>query len=135
MEKDRARIASFDIDGVINMEDYPGVYPGVNDVIITGRSYEEYYETYVMMSNKGISNPIIYNPKPFDKKTRKSSGKHKARAINKFNETQIGSQIVIHYEDDPVQAKIIKKKCPEVKVVLLQHDLVEKENVRRLLSE
>ena len=60
-------INTFDIDGVITV----GLYPGPDDVIITGRSYEEAPETYAMLRSKGINNPVYFNPLPFDKKTRK----------------------------------------------------------------
>jgi len=40
-------------------------------------------------------------------------------------------KVGIHFEDDPIQAEVIKQHCSNVKVVLLEHDLVNKENVRR----
>ena len=73
---------SFDIDGVIYMGEYGGVYPGPSDIIITGRSFEEEVATQQMLEKKGITNPVFYNKLPFDKKTRKSSGEHKARVLN-----------------------------------------------------
>lgn len=121
--------ASFDIDGVINMGDYPGVNPSISDVIITGRSFEEAPETTALLKRKGLlDNKLFANPIPFEKKNRHSSGKHKAQTIKKLN--KVGYNIVIHYDDDPIQADIIKQMCPEIQVVLLVHNLVEKENVR-----
>ena len=119
---------SFDIDGVIFMDKFNGVYPGSNDVIITGRSKEERTETEVMLKSKGITNKVYYNKLPFNKKTRESSGHHKAQTLLYLE--KMGMRFGIHYEDDPVQAAIIKKMMPHINVVLLQHDLVEKENVR-----
>ena len=119
---------SFDIDGVIFMDKFNGVYPGLNDVIITGRSKEEKTETEVMLKSKGITNKVYYNKLPFNKKTRESSGHHKAQTLLYLE--KMGMRFGIHYEDDPVQAAIIKKMMPHINVVLLQHDLVEKENVR-----
>jgi hypothetical protein len=69
----------------------------------------------------------------FDQKTRQTSGEHKARTIRRLIE--LGSKINIHFEDDPIQADIIRQACPEIAVVLLQHDLVEKENVRHVKDE
>ena len=119
---------SFDIDGVIFMDKFNGVYPGLNDVIITGRSKEEKTETEVMLKSKGITNKVYYNKLPFNKKTRESSGHHKGQTLLYLE--KMGMRFGIHYEDDPVQAAIIRKMMPHINVVLLQHDLVEKENVR-----
>ena len=119
---------SFDIDGVIFMDKFNGVYPGLNDVIITGRSKEEKTETEVMLKSKGITNKVYYNKLPFNKKTRESSGRHKGQTLLYLE--KMGMRFGIHYEDDPVQAAIIRKMMPHINVVLLQHDLVEKENVR-----
>lgn len=122
-------INSFDIDGVIYMGKYGGVYPGPDDIIITGRSKEEEQETLDMLKHKGISNKVHFNPLPFDQKSRESSGKHKGRTL--FYLEEIGYRFGCHFEDDPIQAEEIKKIMPHINVVLLQHDLVEKENVRR----
>ena len=120
---------SFDIDGVIYMgKDYDGVYPGIRDTIITGRSFEEKDETIAMLQYKGITNKVYFNPLPFEQKTRITSGQHKGRTIQAL--ITLGIPIGIHFEDDPIQAEEIKKIVPSVNVVLLHHDLVEKENVR-----
>lgn len=121
-------INSFDIDGVINMGQYDGVYPGPNDIIITGRSFEEKEETMKMLNRKGIKNEVHFNTLPFNQKTRKTSGQHKGRTM--FYLEEMGYRIGIHFEDDPIQAEEIRKIMPHVKVVELKHNLVEKENVR-----
>lgn len=124
-------IASFDIDGVINLGYYPGVYPGPRDIIITGRSYEEEPETLKMLMLKGINNDVFFNPLPFEQKTRESSGIHKANTIRNFNEKNLDKiQIVCHFEDDPIQVEIIRSILPEFKVFYLEQDVTEKENVR-----
>ena len=122
-------INTFDIDGVIYMGRHGGVYPGPDDIIITGRSKEEEKETREMLEFKGIHNELYMNPLPYSQKSRKSSGQHKGRTM--FYLEEMGYRIGIHFEDDPIQAEEIKKIMPHVNVVLLQHDLVEKENVRR----
>ena len=122
------KINSFDIDGVIFMGDFGGVYPGPDDVIITGRSYEEEPETLAMLSRKGITNRVFFNPLPFAAKTRETSGQHKAKTL--LDLRAMGYPIAIHYEDDPVQIAEIKERVPDIIVVQLVHDLVEKENVR-----
>lgn len=119
-------INSFDLDGVIFLQKgLMGVRPFPNDVIITGRSYEEMDETCAMLDSHGISNQIFFNRLPFNKKTRESSGYHKASVLG-----QLGFGVKIHFEDDPVQAKIIRYHCPWVTVILLDHDFTEKENVK-----
>lgn len=122
-------INSYDIDGVINMGDgFVGLLPRLNDIIITGRSdidERKYTERY--LRGIGIMNHIVMNPVRFHEKTRENAGEHKARTINKF--WDMGLQIGLHFEDDPVQADIIERECPRVKVVRIVHDLVEKENV------
>lgn len=123
-------INSFDIDGVIYMGKYGGVFPGPHDIIITGRSKEEEPETSAMLLSKGISNKVYMNPTAFDNKSREDSGRHKGRTL--FYLEEIGMRFGIHFEDDPVQAEIIRKMMPHINVVLLQHELVEKENVRHV---
>jgi len=122
---------TYDIDGVIFMrKGLIGVRPGPNDVIITGRSYEEEVETRNMLLLNGILNPVFFNPLKFDQKSRASSGIHKANTLNKLKDD--GYDVQIHFEDDPVQIEEIKKFCPWVNVVHLDHDLTEKENVRHV---
>jgi len=121
-------INSFDIDGVIYMGKYGGVFPGPHDIIITGRSTEEEPETMAMLLSKGITNEVYMNPTKFDLKSREDSGRHKGRTLAQLE--KMGTTIGIHFEDDPIQAEEIKKIVPHINVVLLQHDLVEKENVK-----
>lgn len=124
-------INSFDIDGVIFLGDLGGIYPGPKDIIITGRSFEEEAETLSMLNEKGIKNPVFFNPLRFNEKTRITSGRHKAKILNWF--MQLGGNIGFHIDDDPIQINEIKKMHPLLPVILMQHDLVEKENVRHLI--
>jgi len=115
------KIISFDIDGVIyNGEDLPGLIPGPNDIIITGRSFEEADVTDEMLKNRGIHNSVFYHQVPLKKKTRELSGYHKANILKVY------SECVIHYEDDPIQADIIRIECPHIKVILLDNPWVSK---------
>lgn len=123
------KINSFDIDGVIFMgPGVGGVYPGPDDVIISGRSVDEVVETTRMLESKGITNKLFLNPLRYSAKTRESSGEHKANTINKLKSD--GIQVVCHFEDDEIQAAVIRQKCPDTTVVMLVHDLVSKENQR-----
>jgi hypothetical protein len=117
-------VNSFDIDGVIYMgPGRTGVWPGPNDIIVTGRSFEEEAETLAMLQSRGINNKVHFNPLTYEEKTRESSGQHKANVINKLG-------IDIHFEDDPIQADVIRQQCPNIVIVMLEHDLVNKENQR-----
>lgn len=122
-------INTFDIDGVINMGDkYNGLRPGIRDIIITGRSkIDEYEYTDRWLKMQGIFNSFIMNPVAFHEKSRENAGEHKAKTINGLIDA--GIEIGLHFEDDPVQADIIERDCPRIKVVRIVHDLVEKENV------
>lgn len=124
-------INSFDIDGVIYLGDLGGIYPGPQDIIITGRSYEEEPETIKMLIKKGINNKVYFNPLKFDNKTRVSSGIHKGKTLEKL--LNFGIKIGFHIDDDPIQIEEIKKILPNFPVILMEHDLVEKENVRHIL--
>lgn len=120
---------SFDIDGVVYInKDIPGVNPGINDVIITGRSYEESEETYRMLKARGINNVVYFNPLPYSQKTRESSGIHKAKTLNMLQ--SIGYNINFHAEDDPIQIEQIKLLAPWVNIIYMDHNLTYKENQR-----
>ena len=119
---------TFDIDGVICMGDWVGVRPSPCDVIITGRSFEEANETDDFLQSHNITNRVYYNPVKFEDKTRASSGEHKARVINQL--MAHGHVVQCHFEDDEVQAQVIEQETG-LPVVLLKHNLVNKENVRR----
>jgi hypothetical protein len=119
------KINGFDNDGVISI----GIFPGPNDVIITGRSYEEEKETIEFMHNRNIFNKIYFNPVKFNEKTRKSSGEHKVNTINELKKE--GIKINIFFEDDPIQKEVIEYWCPWIKVVHIVHNLTEKENIKR----
>ena len=124
-------INTFDIDGVIFIGwENKGVRPHPNDVIVTGRSYEETKETLEMLRSFGIDNMVIFNHLPFDKKTRETSGDHKANTIRWLIDNA-HKDVRIHFEDDEIQAAIIERECPEVTVVRLVHSLTEKENKRQ----
>ena len=117
-------VNTFDIDGVIYFgEQNPGVRPAPEDILITGRSYEEKEQTEAWCDRYGIKNRIYYSQVPFELKTREISGYHKALTLRELLKTMV---IALHFEDDPIQKAIIEAMVPEVKVVHLVHDLVEK---------
>lgn len=116
---------SFDIDGVIYLGDLGvGVFPGPEDILITGRSYQEAPKTLRWLQKYGITNQVFFNPLDEKDKTRQSSGEHKARILRGLIANGFG--IGVHFEDDPIQKKIIEETVPSVKVVHLVHELTEK---------
>lgn len=115
----------FDIDGVIYFGDYRlGVVPAFNDVIISGRSFEESDETFAFLKRFGIHNRVFLNTVPKANKTRETSGEHKARILNMLRDK--GEVVDIFFEDDPVQAAVIREKASWVNVVMVVHELTEK---------
>jgi hypothetical protein len=121
-------INTYDIDGVIYLGQYDGLYPGKYDIIVTGRSVEEKHSTLRMLNQRGINNEVYFNPLPFDKKTRVTSGQHKGNVIKGLIERGIVHGV--HFEDDEIQIEEIRKIVPNVRIVHVVSDLVNKENVR-----
>ena len=121
----------YDIDGVLNLDEYGlGLRPSsVEDVIITGRSFEEEVETRAFLELHGIGNKVYFNPRGFDDKTRKTSGEHKGITLNSLRDA--GHDIKIFYEDDEIQIKEIQALCPWIQIIHVKSNLVEKENVKR----
>lgn len=119
------KINSYDIDGVISI----GITPRPEDIIITGRSYEEAPETYRMLHERGIYNVVYFHPRGYEKTSRESSGQWKGAMIKTLIEN--GVLIDKHFEDDEIQAKEIEKVV-NIPVVLLKHNLTNKEKERHL---
>lgn len=120
---------TFDIDGVIFInKEIGGLHPGPNDVIITGRSYEEKDETHKMLMQRGIHNPVFFNRIPFVQKSRESSGQHKANIINGL--VSHGCKIGCHFEDDPIQAAVIRAASSVPVIMIGSNDFTNLENVR-----
>lgn len=119
-------INTYDIDGVIYLGKYDGLYPGKDDIIITGRSFEEEEYTLKMLHGRGIFNKVYFNKLKYDEKTRKTSGLHKANVIKMLIDS--GIEHGVHFEDDEIQIEAIKSLLPDVRIVHVVSDLVEKEN-------
>lgn len=116
-------ISGFDLDGVISIPG-GGVYPGKDDVIITGRCTTEWNKTREYLDSKKIYNYLYVNfDVKIDEKTDESSGNHKAKTIHYLLDIE-KLRVINFFEDNEVQGKIIKEKCPWVNVIILKHDLV-----------
>ena len=118
------KVNSFDIDGVIYFgDDITGVRPCDNDVIITGRPYHDREDTIKMLTSRGIYNKVYMNPLDrYDNPIygRKASGIFKGQMINMLKD--LGIEVQMHFEDDPIQIKEIQKRCPNVSIVHLKRD-------------
>lgn len=125
-------ICGFDCDGVLSIPTLgkPRIIPQPDDIIITGRSFEEEEETRAYLESVGIFNEIFFSPALFADKTRKFSGYHKANIINQLR-AACGVNIKWFFEDDDIQANIIKSVHPNIEIIKLTHNLVNEENVRR----
>jgi hypothetical protein len=133
------KINSFDIDGVIYFgEGTTGVRPCKDDIIITGRPFSDREETIKMLEARGIYNTLYMNPleryqpnpditngvKDNPIYSRKASGVFKGQMINMLQ--SLGVDIQMHFEDDEVQIKEIKKRCPNLSIVHLKRDNEER---------
>ena len=122
-------INTYDIDGVIYFgKELDGLYPGPNDIIVTGRSWEEADKTIAMLDKRKIYNRVCFNPLSFDEKSRVTSGQHKGNIIKSLIES--GLEHGIHFEDDEIQIEEIRKIVPNVRIVHVVSNLIEKENMR-----
>ena len=122
------KVNSFDIDGVIYFgEDVTGVRPCENDIILTGRPYHDREATEKMLHSRGIYNTVYMNPLDrYDNPIygRKASGIFKGQMINMLKD--LGIDVQMHFEDDPIQIKEIRKRCPNVSIVHCKRDNEER---------
>lgn len=120
MANQRQAINSYDIDGVITV----GITPRPEDIIITGRSYQEAKPTYKQLRELGIDNPVYFQPMNWENTSRESSGRWKGQLLKQFQDN--GVLISKHFEDDEIQKAEIEKLV-NTPVVLLEHNLTNKE--------
>ena len=116
------KINTFDIDGVIYFgEKGSGVRPCDGDIIITGRPFSDREETIKMLESRSIYNTVFMNPLSRGDNPhygRKASGIWKGHMIQYLKD--LGYEIGIHFEDDPVQIKEIEKRHPDLSIVHLK---------------
>ena len=113
-------INGFDFDGVISL----GIYPGPKDIIISGRSFEEAAYVNNILKARDIYNAVYFNMMPKEGRKRSDSGIHKANVLAILMSN--GVKIDKFFEDDEVQVKEIKKRHPNLPVVHIKSNLVEK---------
>lgn len=116
---------TFDFDGVIYLGDFIGVQPTIRDHIVTGRSYEEYdFVEFYLRDVVGLRFPlenIHMNPLPYSQKSRESSAKHKVEVIQRLRR-KTGESHGVHFEDDPLQIKVMNELDPSIRIVHLVHN-------------
>lgn len=99
--------------------DFDGTYSDHNelhgkvDFLCTGESWERYEE--MMFEVEGPDIPIFFNPAPADNLDLMNIVSHKALVIN-------GTKATKYYENEKVQANILKVMCPNCKIILVKDD-------------
>ncbi len=121
------KIFAYDFDGVVSI----GVCPRYSDdVIITGRCQEEAPYVFEKLSEMGISTNVYFNQMTLAERGNHSvearvfSGKHKAKTIRELAEQ--GIIVERFFDDDEVQIAVIKQEHPDLDIVHIVSNLVEK---------
>jgi hypothetical protein len=139
-------INTFDLDGVVIVDEKVVLRPNPEDIIITGRSVEEALVTLTFLRDNGVNNQVFFNPLLFSEKTRESSGIHKAKTMINLMRHQNSITLTYHFEDDSVQKAAIENHFTEYfadnpmidrdylkmklpKVILIENPDTPKENV------
>jgi len=117
----------YDFDGVVSI----GVTPRFSDdIIITGRCIDEKEYVFEKLKELGVTSNVYFNPMTLAERgnhtvqARTYSGQHKARTIKKLREE--GYNLTRFFEDDPIQKAIIEEANPDVEVVHIVSNLVQK---------
>ena len=99
----------FDFDGVVTTGRYK---PDFTDVIITGNTIPMFAHVIKEMKRLGVACPVYFMP--YDSANNiQVAAKWKSEMIERLNCSRF-------YEDDPNQAFIIKKNCPNCEVVVVR---------------
>ena len=99
----------FDFNGVIDTERFT-IESG--DSIVTGNTINMSEPVLTWLTKHGISCPVFFNPDIKQAYDREAAGKWKASILAK-------SEVNDFYEDDPIQAAIIRNECPNLTVVFV----------------
>ena len=125
--KNSIEINGYDFDGVVSI----GINPCCkNDVIITGRCYDEQEYVRNILEERGITNEVYFNPLSLAERgnhtveCRRLSGEHKAKTIKELK--KIGIEVSRFFEDDKIQYDIIKENHEKIDIVHVVSNLVTK---------
>jgi hypothetical protein len=120
-------VYGYDFDGVISI----GITPrSGKDVVITGRCIDEQEHVLNILKERGIKCKVYFNPMTLAERgdhtveARTFSGNHKATTIKQLRKE--GVNIVRFFEDDPIQLGLIKDSHPEIQIVHILSELVQK---------
>lgn len=121
------KIFAYDFDGVVSI----GIRPRYSDdVIITGRCQEEAPYVFEKLKELNIQCNIFFNQMTLAERgnhtieARIFSGKHKAKTIRELAEQ--GIIVERFFDDDEVQIATIKQEHPNLDIVHIVSNLVEK---------
>lgn len=113
----KTKITSWDFDGTLTTGQF---VPKSGDVIVTGRCFDEASIVINKLKDLGIVPLAIYfNTLPLSVRgdhsedARVKSAMHKVDVLTKLSV----NCDVVHYDDDPIQIKILKDSLPQVEVV------------------
>lgn len=119
---DKIKINSFDYDGTLTTGAFAPVVG--QDIILTGRCYNEAAQVFAGLSKLGIENiPIFFNPMhysirgDFTEEARLKSATHKVKVLSELAK----HHDVTHWDDDPVQIEYIRKHVPTVKLIQVEN--------------
>lgn len=114
----------YDFDGVTSI----GVTPRPGDIIITGRTVDEFEVVNNYLDSIGLLGKVMvyFNPINYEtrgdhtEQARTYSAKHKTRVISQLIENKV--DIGFYFEDDPLQASyvITNTKLPESKIIMIK---------------
>jgi len=123
----KKEVYGYDFDGVISI----GITPRSDrDVVITGRCIDEQEHVLNILKERGIKCKVYFNPMTLAERgdhtveARTFSGNHKATTIKQLRKE--GVNIVRFFEDDPIQLGLIKDSHPEIQIVHIVSELVQK---------
>lgn len=112
------KLNSYDFDGTLTTGDF---HPKVGvDIVLTGRCYSEAEYVYDKLKDleiRGIA--VFFNPLSLDIRGNHCEEARVKSAIHKVNvlTTLAANHDVTHYDDDPIQIKIIRGMLPLIQVV------------------
>lgn len=124
MTAKKVNLVSWDFDGVLSTGRFT-LDKAVRNVVVTGRTIDEYPFVYNRLYELGMVLPVYFNPISLRKrgdhtlKARVYSGNHK---INVLTALKKNFSTMVHYEDDPLQVAMIKQALPRLKVIFVEND-------------
>lgn len=118
----KIKVNSYDYDGTLTTGAFAPVVG--QDIILTGRCYNEAKQVFDGLKKLGIENiPIFFNPMhysvrgDFTEEARLKSAAHKVDILSKLSV----DYDVTHWDDDHIQLAYIQKHVPTVKLIQVEN--------------